>query len=131
MFETLRYTYRLRPGAQAEDELHAEWNRCRFLWNEAVHQQRTGRRPTFCRLSKLLTAARSEFTWLRDGSQVAQQQTLRGQVLGRGVSRLVTGDPWGQAVSAWTVGSLVSSVGVLSVVAARVSRERFMMSMPR
>ena len=54
-----------------------------------------------------------------------------GQVLGRGVSRLVTGDPWGQAVSAWTVGSLVSSVGVLSVVAARVSRERFMMSMPR
>jgi len=57
----------------------------------------------------------------------------KGQVLGRGVSRLVTGDPWGQAVRAWMVGSVVSSVVLVSgsLVAARVSRERFMMSMPR
>ena len=77
MIETVRYAYRLRPGAQAEAALFAEWNRCRFLWNEAVHQQQSGRRPTLTSLCKLLTEARSEFTWLREGSQVAQQQTLR------------------------------------------------------
>lgn len=73
----MRYTYRLRPGATATAELLAEWGRCRWLWNEAVHQQRTGSKPTFCKLSKLLTEARSRNTWLREGSQVAQQQTLR------------------------------------------------------
>jgi putative transposase len=75
--ETVRYTYRLRPGAQAERALREEWHRCRFLWNEAVHQQRAGRKPTFCTLSALLTQARGTSTWLRAGSQVAQQQTLR------------------------------------------------------
>ena len=74
---TVRYTYRLRPGADAERALLAEWNRCRFLWNEAVHQQKSGRWPTPCGLSKLLTDARGRFAWLREGSQVAQQQTLR------------------------------------------------------
>lgn len=57
--------------------LEAEWHRCRFLWNEAVHLQRIGRRPTFCRLSKLLTEARNRSRWLQDGSRVVQQQTLR------------------------------------------------------
>ena len=75
--ETVRYTYRLRPGTQAERALTAEWGRCRWLWNEAIHQQKTGQKPTFCKLSKLLTEARSRNTWLREGSQVAQQQTLR------------------------------------------------------
>jgi putative transposase len=75
--ETVRYTYRLRPGNHAQRSLEAEWHRCRFLWNEAVHQQKSGQKPTFCKLSKLLTEARGKFAWLRDGSQVAQQQTLR------------------------------------------------------
>jgi putative transposase len=75
--ETVRYTYRLRPGAQAEASLICEWNRCRFLWNEAVHQSKTGRKPTLGKLSKLLTEARGAHAWLREGSQVAQQQTLR------------------------------------------------------
>jgi len=75
--ETVRYTYRLRPGAQAETALLAEWGRCRWLWNEAVHQQKSGRKPTFCKLSKMLTEARGKHSWLRDGSQVVQQQTLR------------------------------------------------------
>jgi putative transposase len=75
--EVVRYTYRLRPGAQAERALLDEWHRCRFLWNEAVHQQKAGSKPTFCRLSKLLTEARGRSAWLRAGSQVAQQQTLR------------------------------------------------------
>jgi len=77
MQEVVRYTYRLRPGAVAERALLDEWHRCRFLWNEAVHQQKTGRKPTLCKLSKLLTEARGKFAWLRAGSQVAQQQTLR------------------------------------------------------
>jgi putative transposase len=77
VIETVRYTYRLRPGAQAVDALNAEWDRCRFLWNEAVRQQQTRHKPTLCKLSKLLTEARGRLTWLRDGSQVAQQQSLR------------------------------------------------------
>lgn len=73
----MRYTYRLRPGVQAVRALESEWHRCRFLWNEAVHQQRTGQAPTFSRLSKMLTEARGRTSWLRAGSQVAQQQMLR------------------------------------------------------
>jgi putative transposase len=75
--EIVRYTYRLRPGTQAERALLDEWHRCRFLWNEAVHQHNTGRKPTFGKLSRLLTEARAATGWLRAGSQVAQQQTLR------------------------------------------------------
>lgn len=77
MQETVRYTYRLRPGATATAALLAEWARCRWLWNEAVHQQKSGNRPTFAKLCRLLTEARRANTWLRDGSQVAQQQVLR------------------------------------------------------
>lgn len=77
MSETVRYSFRLRPGRQAEAVLLAEWGRCRFLWNEAVHQQRRGWKPTLCKLSKLLTEARGRNAWLRTGSQVAQQQALR------------------------------------------------------
>jgi putative transposase len=76
--EIVRYTYRLRPGVQAVRALESEWHRCRFLWNEAVHRQKTGGKPTFGKLSKMLTEARGRTAWLRDGSQVAQQQTLRG-----------------------------------------------------
>jgi putative transposase len=77
MTEVVRYNYRLRPGVQAERALVSEWQRCRFLWNEAVHHQKSGARPTFSKLGKLLTEARARTGWLRDGSQVAQQQTLR------------------------------------------------------
>ncbi|GAA2706787.1 RNA-guided endonuclease InsQ/TnpB family protein [Actinoplanes palleronii] len=75
--ETVRYTYRLRPSRMAQTALLAEWGRCRWLWNEAVHQQRTGCKPTLCKLSKLLTTSRGRNAWLREGSQVAQQQALR------------------------------------------------------
>jgi putative transposase len=77
VIETVRYAYRLRPGAVARRGLIAEWHRCRWLWNEAVHQQKSGHRPTLCKLSKLLTEARARHAWLREGSQVVQQQTLR------------------------------------------------------
>ncbi|WP_067890441.1 RNA-guided endonuclease InsQ/TnpB family protein [Nocardia vaccinii] len=77
MDEVVRYTYRLRPGRTAEKALLAEWGRCRWLWNEAVHQHKSGQKPTFARLAKLLTRARQTQPWLREGSQVAQQQVLR------------------------------------------------------
>lgn len=77
MEEIVRYTYRLRPGAVAERTLLAEWHRCRWLWNEAVHQQKSGNKPTFCKLSKMLTEVRGKVAWLREGSQNAQQQALR------------------------------------------------------
>jgi putative transposase len=75
--EVVRYTYRLRPGATAERALMAEWHRCRFLWNEAVHQRRSGRRPTRAKVGKMLTAARKQSTWLREGSQNAQACMLQ------------------------------------------------------
>lgn len=77
MEETVRYTYRLRPGRTAERALFAEWHRCRWLWNECVRLQRVGARPTMKSLSAELTAARARTPWLREGSSVAQQQTLR------------------------------------------------------
>ena len=77
VIETVRYTYRLRPGRTAQNALLDEWGRCRWLWNEAVHQQQTHRKPTMGKLSKMLTEARGRNAWLRQGSQVAQQQTLR------------------------------------------------------
>lgn len=79
--EVVRYSYRLRPGATATAALEAEWHRCRFLWNEAVHQQRVGRRPTRARLGRLLTAARKANAWLRDGSQNAQACALNTYAL--------------------------------------------------
>jgi transposase len=77
MGEVVRYTYRLRPGRTAEGALPAEWGRCRWLWNEAVHQQKSGTKLTVVKLGKLLTEARGRLPWLREGSQVAQQQCLR------------------------------------------------------
>jgi putative transposase len=76
MTETVRYTYRLRPGAQAVAALDAEWHRCRWLWNEAVHQRRSGRPMSKGRLGKLLTEARKTNSWLRGGWQNAQAEML-------------------------------------------------------
>lgn len=73
----MRYTYRLRPDAHAERALVAEWHRCRFLWNDAVEQMKTGQKISIGVLSRRLTALRAERDWLREGSQVVQQQELR------------------------------------------------------
>ncbi|MFD6860619.1 zinc ribbon domain-containing protein [Rhodococcus sp. NPDC060090] len=75
--EVVRYKYRLRPGTLAERTLIQEWHRCRFLWNEAVHQQKTGRKPNFTKLGTMLTETCARSSWLREGAQVAQQQILR------------------------------------------------------
>ncbi|MFD9661827.1 hypothetical protein ACFWAY_09355 [Rhodococcus sp. NPDC059968] len=42
-----------------------------------MRQQKTGLKPTFAKLGKLLTEARGRNAWLREGAQVPQQQTLR------------------------------------------------------
>ncbi len=70
----LRYLYRLRPGRVAERALLREEGRNRWVWNQATAARRAGL-PRFD--DKALTAARREHDWLRKGSVVAQQQTLR------------------------------------------------------
>ena len=77
MEEIVRYNYRLRPGKQAEQALLEEWDRCRWLWNEAVHMQISGQKLKFKELSKMLTELRSKHNWFSAGSQVTQQQVLR------------------------------------------------------
>lgn len=71
---TLRYTYRLRPGATAGRALWQEWGRNRWLWNQAC-TRRKNRDPRLT--DKELTGLRKDHDWLRAGSVVAQQQTLR------------------------------------------------------
>ena len=83
----VRYSYRLRPGAVAEKRLLLEWNCARYVWNQCVEAGEASYKffkegveheaPTFCRMSKKLTGWRAEFDWLREGSQVVQQQTIR------------------------------------------------------
>lgn len=91
MQEVVRFTYRLRPGANAVRALEAEWHRCRFLWNEAVHQRRLGRRPTRMTTKRMLTAARRDNAWLRAGSQDAQSTMLETWALANKHSYTVRG----------------------------------------
>ena len=35
-----RYTYRLRVSSTARTALEAEWDRCRWVWNECVAKSR-------------------------------------------------------------------------------------------
>jgi len=70
----VRYRYRLRPGAIALAALLREWDRCRWVWNEAV--ARLNESGDWVR-DDTLTAWRRKHDWLREGSVVAQQQMLR------------------------------------------------------
>jgi putative transposase len=70
----VRYRYRLRPGATAMTALLAEWDRCRWVWNQAV--ERLNERGEWVR-DNALTEWRAEHDWVREGSVVAQQQMLR------------------------------------------------------
>ncbi|AUY53015.1 RNA-guided endonuclease TnpB family protein [Streptomyces sp. CB01881] len=85
-----RYTYRLRVSSTALAALEAEWGRCRWIWNECVHQSRKagvfnrtcpdGAAKVTCgpaQLDKMLTEARAAMSWLRDGASVPQQQIIR------------------------------------------------------
>lgn len=72
-----RYLYKLRPGSTAVAALRAEHTLTRWVWNECVHQFRSGNKPTAAKLDKLLSAARRDADWLRAGSSVVQQQEIR------------------------------------------------------
>ncbi|WP_406354000.1 transposase [Streptomyces sp. NBC_01635] len=82
-----RYTYRLRVSSAARTVLAAEWDRCRWVWNECVAKSRavhlynksTGQKATCgpARLDRMLTEARARTPWLREGSSVPQQQVIR------------------------------------------------------
>ncbi|WP_030245934.1 RNA-guided endonuclease InsQ/TnpB family protein [Streptomyces sp. NRRL S-455] len=82
-----RYTFRLRLSSAARTALKAEWDRCRWLWNECVaksravhlHNKATGEQRTCgpAQLDRMLTEARKTIPWLREGSSVVQQQVIR------------------------------------------------------
>ncbi|MCA2336880.1 hypothetical protein [Mycobacterium avium] len=83
----VRYTYRLRLSGTAEQALVAEWDRCRWVWNQRVEASNSAHREAMAtgikvecgpaQLDKRLTRWRGEHDWLSDGSSVAQQQTIR------------------------------------------------------
>lgn len=85
-----RYTYRLRVSSTAHARLLAEWGRCRWVWNECVaksqqtHTANKNRPPGVdkqtcgpAQLGRMLTGARKQNSWLREGSCVPQQQAIR------------------------------------------------------
>ncbi|MFD7319992.1 RNA-guided endonuclease InsQ/TnpB family protein [Streptomyces sp. NPDC059875] len=82
-----RYTYRLRVSSIARTALTAEWDRCRWVWNECVAKSKavhlrnkaTGQKQTCgpAQLDRMLTEARARTQWLREGSSVLQQQLIR------------------------------------------------------
>ncbi|MGW1729397.1 RNA-guided endonuclease InsQ/TnpB family protein, partial [Streptomyces sp. NPDC002306] len=76
-----RYTYRLRVSSTARDLLHAEWARCRWIWNECVARSKKahaeGESCGPAALDRMLTQARACMSWLAEGSSVPQQQTVR------------------------------------------------------
>ncbi len=83
----MRYTYRLRMSDTAQRLLLAEWDRCRWVWNQCVDASNAARRESVetgvkvecgpAQLDKRLTGWRAEHEWLSDGSSVAAQQTIR------------------------------------------------------
>ena len=92
---SVRYTYRLRPGAVAVAALTAEWDRCRWVWNALTAESKArhivnevSRSNGYAAEADLLTFGykaqdgqltrwRREHPWLAEGSSVAQQQMVR------------------------------------------------------
>ncbi|MDQ0597312.1 putative transposase [Streptomyces canus] len=76
-----RYTYRLRMSSTARAALMAEWDRCRWIWNECVARSKKahteGEKVGPAGLDKMLTKARAVTPWLAEGSSVPQQQLIR------------------------------------------------------
>jgi putative transposase len=83
----VRYTFRARVSSPARTALEAEWNRCRWLWNECVAKSkavyahnRTADENVTCgpaQLDRMLTEARRTTPWLAMGASVPQQQLIR------------------------------------------------------
>jgi putative transposase len=74
--------YRLDPSRGQEEVLLRHCSDARYVWNLAVEQHgwwRPGRTsaPGYLEQARQLTAARAASPWLREGSQMVQQQALR------------------------------------------------------
>ncbi len=74
--------YRLIPTPAQEAVLRSHCGHARYVWNLAVEQHshwHPGRAnaPGYLEQCRQLTAARTEYDWLRAGSQMVQQQALR------------------------------------------------------
>jgi putative transposase len=74
--------YRLIPTPAQEAVLRDHCGHARYVWNLAVEQHshwRPGRKgaPGYLEQCRQLTRARTEYPWLREGSQTVQQQALR------------------------------------------------------
>nr|WP_307808318.1 transposase [Streptomyces oryzae] len=77
----------MRLSSAARRALEAEWDRCRWVWNECVAKSKavhvrcraTGEKETCgpAQLDRMLTEARARTPWLREGSSVPQQQVIR------------------------------------------------------
>jgi hypothetical protein len=70
------------PNTAQEAVLRDHCAHARFVWNLAVEQQshwRPGRTcaPGYLEQCRQLTQARAAYDWLRQGSQMVQQQALR------------------------------------------------------
>jgi putative transposase len=85
-----RWSFRVRVSSTALTALMGEWDRCRWVWNECCAKSKQthvwnkdrpeGADKRTCgpaQLDKMLTEARTENTWLREGSSVPQQQLIR------------------------------------------------------
>jgi transposase len=74
--------YRLLPSPAQEEVLRDHCAHARYVWNLAVEQHshwHPGRTsaPGYLEQCRQLTRARAEHEWLREGSQMVQQQALR------------------------------------------------------
>jgi putative transposase len=74
--------YRLLPSPAQEEVLRDHCAHARYVWNLAVEQNshwHPGRTsaPGYLEQCRQLTRARAEHEWLREGSQMVQQQALR------------------------------------------------------
>jgi putative transposase len=74
--------YRLLPSPAQEEVLRDHCAHARYVWNLAVEQHshwHPGRTsaPGYLEQCRQLTRARTEHEWLREGSQMVQQQALR------------------------------------------------------
>ncbi|GAA3369547.1 hypothetical protein GCM10020367_12700 [Streptomyces sannanensis] len=85
-----RFAFRLRVPSTVRTSLMAEWDRCRWIWNECVAKSRQihawnqnrpeGTPERTCgpaQFDRMLTEARRTTPWPAEGSSVPQQQLIR------------------------------------------------------
>jgi len=73
--------YRLYPDEEQEGVLNEHCGQVRWLWNQLLAARKDEKLRaelnSYPKMCKYLTGLRAEYDWLRDGSQTAQQQSLK------------------------------------------------------